>query len=95
VPLEKRLKKIWETPGVLSCQATLRFPFLSDAIWTSDERPESPERLSYACPPTRGGNKHAFLRLVYRVETKEKGNHDEGVSIVIIGQGLCAVDSAR
>src|SRR6266446_600462 len=45
-PLEKRLKKICETPGVLSCQATLRLPFLSDAIRASDERPASPERLS-------------------------------------------------
>src|SRR5437016_3693829 len=41
-----RLKKICETPGVRSCQATLMLPFLSAAICGAEDRPELLERLS-------------------------------------------------
>src|SRR5256885_2113333 len=41
-----RLKRICETPGVPSCQATLMSPLLSAAICTASDRPELLERLS-------------------------------------------------
>src|SRR5256885_16842512 len=41
-----RLKRICETPGVPSCQATLMSPLLSAAICTASDRPEVLERLS-------------------------------------------------
>ena len=41
-----RLKRICETPGVLSCQATLILPFLSAAICAAADRPELLERFN-------------------------------------------------
>src|SRR5436853_6664117 len=41
-----RLNRICETPGVLSCQATLKLPFLSAAICAAADRPTPLERLS-------------------------------------------------
>src|SRR5438132_241916 len=41
-----RLKRICETPGVPSCQATLMSPLLSAAICTASDRPELLERFN-------------------------------------------------
>src|SRR5437660_12760260 len=41
-----RLKRICETPGVLSCQATLILSFLSAAICAAADRPELLERFN-------------------------------------------------
>src|SRR5579859_632371 len=43
--LVKRLKKICETPGVVSCQTTFKLPFLSATISGMVDEPLLPERF--------------------------------------------------
>src|SRR6266849_4403695 len=44
-PPEARLKRIWEGPGVRSCQTTLILPFLSTATCSASDKPASLERF--------------------------------------------------
>src|SRR5713226_7156243 len=44
-PPEARLKRIWEGPGVRSCQTTLMLPFLSTATCSASDKPASLERF--------------------------------------------------
>src|SRR6266852_4866834 len=54
-PPEARLKRIWEGPGVRSCQTTLILPFLSTATCAASDKPASLERFCGAenvAPPS-------------------------------------------
>src|SRR6266849_2166313 len=44
-PPEARLKRIWEGPGVRSCQTTLILPVLSTATCSASDKPASLERF--------------------------------------------------
>src|SRR6266852_450787 len=73
-PPEARLKRIWEGPGVRSCQTTLILPFLSTATCSASDKPASLERFcgvgeNVVPPSTERAKKMSPLTTVLSSQT--------------------------